>query len=493
MNSAMRKVLSAVVLSVVAPPLVLAASQPGLLASWTTDDLPFRHSSVTAIDVADDGTVVVLVDNGVAWYGPNGNLLGSKQIYSTLTGIAVAPNGDVLVVNEFKRFVIRFDTGGATVAKWGDTGPEEEQLRHPFSLALTEGGDVLVLDLGSNRVTRFGPAGEYLGGFPLANDTNPLGLDLGADGSIYVGSSPVRKYSPAGVPVRPYGVDVSPRTFSPRDLALDARGNLFVLDSGSGKVQVLAPDGRSLGSFGPGGGKFAIPSSVAFGPDGSVYVADQRNRISRFGEYAPAFPPLREPAIALHIASREGSKDCSPGITDPRDIVASVGDPGEYRVYVLATPTVWLDQEREGITGIQFGVNAKSKRSVAIEAWHRCAPLDFPMAGWPDEGEGDTITWPKTSCQSDDLVVAGWFEVSVLSPTYLEVIGYPVTGLSKMADCNGAEQGAGGTLSPSRLGRVAFGEASEGCNPVLEPCSSTPTATQPTTWGRLKNRFGGSN
>jgi DNA-binding beta-propeller fold protein YncE len=101
-------------------------------------------------------------------------------------------------------------------------------------------------------------------------------------------------------PVHVWGNEGSdPGEFNePRGLAVDSQGNIYVVDSKNHRVQKLAPDGRSLLTFGGAGeapGKFKDPCGVAVGPDDSVYVADTWNhRIQKFdgnGGFLSEFRP----------------------------------------------------------------------------------------------------------------------------------------------------------------------------------------------------------
>ena len=120
--------------------------------------------------------------------------------------------------------------------------------------------------------------------------------------------------------------------------------------------------------------------------------------------------------------------------------------------------------------------------------WHSCARMEFRGDGWPGPGSGNTITWGTGSlCPEVEIAVAGFFYVSAYGPAVMSVAPWPVTGVVKIADCGAAEDRV---LSRSRVGWIALGGASvgtdsDGCNPVLEPCSGV-TTVRSTTWGRLK-------
>jgi len=73
----------------------------------------------------------------------------------------------------------------------------------------------------------------------------------------------------------------------PVDAALDASGNVYVLDAGNNRVQVF--DGFSnfvlaFGSYGSRPGEFMKPSAIAIDKGGFIYVVDTGNhRIQKFG------------------------------------------------------------------------------------------------------------------------------------------------------------------------------------------------------------------
>ncbi len=81
-------------------------------------------------------------------------------------------------------------------------------------------------------------------------------------------------------------------------LALDDVHHLYVLDSDYHKIAVFDSTGQIkkviLGGFGEGPGEFTNASSLARGPDGSLYVLDSNQRISVFskqGAFIGTFVP----------------------------------------------------------------------------------------------------------------------------------------------------------------------------------------------------------
>jgi len=87
-------------------------------------------------------------------------------------------------------------------------------------------------------------------------------------------------------------VGTEPGQFNhPRGLAVGPEGNLYVVDSDNSRIQVFAPDGTFLRTWGSncnlatgieclgteGLGQFQEPWGIAVGPDGRVYVADTWN------------------------------------------------------------------------------------------------------------------------------------------------------------------------------------------------------------------------
>ena len=69
--------------------------------------------------------------------------------------------------------------------------------------------------------------------------------------------------------------------YMPLAIGFDFKNRIFVLDSGNHRIQIFGPDGqfeRSLGSYGAAPGNLSSPMGMWVYPDGSLIVADARNR-----------------------------------------------------------------------------------------------------------------------------------------------------------------------------------------------------------------------
>lgn len=212
----------------------------------------------------------------------------------------------------------------------GVDGPAlQTELNHPTHVAFDRDGRLVLSAWQNFKVMRLGDDGSLTtiagtGKRGFAGDEGPATsaqLDLpanvafAADGSMFIGdqgNQRVRRVDPQGVihtvvgtGEAGYGGDDGPaldakiqgpsgQTASPSlKIALDAEGNLYVADSGnhrvrkvdsSGVIRTIAGTGVA-GYSGDGGpavsAELSRPTDLAFGPDGSLFIADTDNSCIR--------------------------------------------------------------------------------------------------------------------------------------------------------------------------------------------------------------------
>jgi hypothetical protein len=140
-----------------------------------------------AVCVADTGNDRVQCFDGSGTYRAQWGATGSRHgRFQSPAGIAVDSSGNVFVVDSGNDRVEVFDRSGLYLFHFGSTGAGPGQLRQPSAIAFASNGDVLVADSGNGRVERFGPLGDYRGNFGGSDLQTPVGLGVGAGGTIAV-------------------------------------------------------------------------------------------------------------------------------------------------------------------------------------------------------------------------------------------------------------------------------------------------------------------
>jgi len=191
------------------------------------------------------------------------------------------------------------------------------QLNGPTGIALGENGDTIyIVDARNQRIERFARDGSFIGiwgtesdprmglGFSEETDQGASDILVDEDRLIYVTDTwnhRLMVLDSDGQVVREIGrtgeltdIGDSPDPliqtglfFGPRGVAV-SDGEIFVTDTGNERVQVFAPDGtflRTFGGYGSGPGQLLEPVGIAIGPDNNVYVADSGNaRLSVFAK-----------------------------------------------------------------------------------------------------------------------------------------------------------------------------------------------------------------
>lgn len=200
-------------------------------------------------------------------------------------------------------------------------GTGNATFNNPKGIALTPDGNLVVADGGNNRIAIVTPDGTLVRAFGSfcnladrvgcqgsgeAQFNEPWGVAVGPDGSLYVADTwnhRIQKFDANGNFVTQWGtfadtggaLGAESTFWGPRDIAVDAEGNVYVTDTGNKRIQKFDADGTFLAQFGGAGtepGQFSEPVGIAVAPDGTIYVADTWNR--RIQVFDENFAPLAQ-------------------------------------------------------------------------------------------------------------------------------------------------------------------------------------------------------
>ncbi len=193
----------------------------------------------------------------------------------------------------------------AAVQVWGSQGKGGGQFQDPRGIAVDEAGNVYVADSGNNRIQVFDSSGKFLIQWGSEGDgpgqfKEPWGIALDAEGNVYVADTwnhRIQKFDAEVTFLRQWGsygatggaaVGEEGFFWGPRDIAVDAAGDVYVTDTGNKRVQVFSPDGEFLdqwGGFGVEDGQMDEPVGLATDEEGNIYVADAWNqRVQKFDQ-----------------------------------------------------------------------------------------------------------------------------------------------------------------------------------------------------------------
>jgi sugar lactone lactonase YvrE len=265
-------------------------------------------SSSDAIRKIDDGIVATLAGRSAASGTTDGT--GTVALFDTPWGMAVDGQAN-LFVTDVNVHIVRKVTSAGVVTTFaglaGAAGSTEgfaatARFNAPNDAAVDANGNVLVADLLNQRIRRITPDQVVTTSDVL--DFYPYDVATDSAGNRYVSDfgQTVRKIDPsgaitvlAGSPGQAGSADgtgSAARFSTPRGLAVDAAGNVYVADyqnhtirkiTSGGVVTTLAGLAEQQGSEDGTGSaaRFRYPAGLCIGTDGNLYVTDTENNVIR--------------------------------------------------------------------------------------------------------------------------------------------------------------------------------------------------------------------
>lgn len=193
---------------------------------------------------------------------------------------------------------------GLATVEWEASGDPDSPFDNPGHVTIDPKGNLWVVDQrrgdfqilapDGTFLERWGVAGTGPGEFRLEYDTWPIGaVAFARDGGFYVadaGNRRIQKFAPDRTFVLSWGEKGlgDGEFLEPENLALDAEGNVYVLDVERDDIQVFDKNGaylRTIGAYGTAQGRVMVffNSGLTIDPEGNLWVADASNqRVERF-------------------------------------------------------------------------------------------------------------------------------------------------------------------------------------------------------------------
>jgi sugar lactone lactonase YvrE/4-amino-4-deoxy-L-arabinose transferase-like glycosyltransferase len=268
-----------------------------------------------------------------------------------------------------------------TLLEVGVPGDGDGQLNQPRAAALGRDGSIYIADTANHRIQKFDANGQFVLSWGSEEELQePLGVVVDSAGRIVVlDSLPgwIKRYTPDGQLVDQFAGPEA-RFYHPRSLAIDAADNLYIADTGGGRVVKFNGKGEQvavIGQRGTGQGQITEPTGATGDAFGNVWVADSANaKLVRYDANGSADVELSLPKSGSlhgpHVAA-----------SDRGDVY--VTDPEGGRVYVIGSDgtTRGVIQVDELRRPVGIGLGPDGRIVVGDVTLHHAVVLSPPEGG----------------------------------------------------------------------------------------------------------------
>ena len=373
------------------------------LDQWSTDN-------PGDVELDKDENLYVSGGNSISKYAPDGTLISriennsSDYNLSWHMYVAIDDSGNIYVSNSDRHEVIKFDSDGIFVKKWGSYGSGDDQFDWPMGIAADSEGYVYVCDNNNHRIVKYTSDGTdptYWGEIRGGDDgqfQHPQGIVVDDSDNVYIADGNnhrIQVFSSDGTFIRKWGSYGSGdnQLHWPHGIAFDSEGNVYIVDRSNHRVVKYTSDGTFLAKWGTRGNgdlQFENPEGVAVDSLFNVYVADRHNhRIVKFKSIWKPTIEITKPTdnlVVSGIVQIQADAESAVGI---REVEFSIGDTwtktvteikqGTEKTYEYNWDTVLLDVQDGPYTikAKAFNIEGKSvddEISVIVNNSQNIAP-----------------------------------------------------------------------------------------------------------------------
>jgi len=242
-------------------------------------------------------------------------LLEDEKELTPVADILINKKDNFLIIDEFNHRVQIYDEKGKLINSFGEKGKEPGQFYYPKALAQDSKGNLYIADCWNHRIQKFSPELQFLTAFGSYGNkegefNEPYDITIDKRERLFIVdrcNHRIQVFDSDGKFLYSFGqrgtileedlaefYETPKELFSipafefPTKIALDTKENLYVVDSGNCRIQILTPSGEFLSSFGEKGdekGKFQYPFDIAIDTNDNIFVSDPIN--SRINKYTP--------------------------------------------------------------------------------------------------------------------------------------------------------------------------------------------------------------
>jgi tripartite motif-containing protein 71 len=202
--------------------------------------------------------------------------------------IAIAPSGDIYLVDGVNNRVIALASDGSWKFDFGGAGKDAGRFVYPLGIDISRDGKVFIADSGNHRIQVFDLTGKFLYKFNVESESPKHGsdpVDIIASklkGYLYVADNEnhnIKVYNRKGVLQFKWGKfgEEHGEFRYPGIMTQNEYNEIFVVDVLNTRAQKFSPFGdyiATVGSWGVRQGNFFRPKGVALDKNNRVFVSD---------------------------------------------------------------------------------------------------------------------------------------------------------------------------------------------------------------------------